>query len=163
MCDCLLDRLKEKQANVHKEIEEKYPAKNNFLKNKHSKDENDQRPSWKGLDNIVERVNYKDADIEIVKPKNKVVNLGCDRVNVNMEKVLSKPPGHPVYRKVHKENVEMSIEEAMVKLRYSNIENKPNGKTKDDIQDNEQISKDMEKVINFNSMKATEMKKQQKG
>ena len=44
-CKEKVNRLKEKQANVHKKIENKYTAKNKYLKNKHSQNENDQRPS----------------------------------------------------------------------------------------------------------------------
>ena len=62
-----------------------------------------------------------------------------------MEKILSNPPGHTVYKKVCRENVEMSMEEAIVKLKYGNF-------------DKENSIVDMCQTINFNTVKATQMK-----
>ena len=90
-----------------------------------------------------------DKDIKEAFPNNKVINLGFDDMNVNMEKILSKPPGTTVYRKIKRQNVEIAIEEGFNKLKYETIEYQ---NTVEDEEYNEDV------VICFNNKRATDMK-----
>ena len=69
----------------------------------------------------MEKVDFKDVHMEEVNQNNKPVNVGYDKMTVNMEKVLSKPPGFNLYRKVTKEDVEISVEESIAKLGFNHV------------------------------------------
>ena len=154
-CKNKIKWLKEKQDAMYRDLENKHLSSNKEKPNVNKKLDND--PLMKRFDHIIEEVNYKDKDMKKVDKNNKVVKINYDRMDVNMEEILSKPPGHTVYRKVSRENVEISAEEAFCKLRYNKVyentvKDVHNGLNSDKIYD-----MDM-KVINFNNMKATEMK-----
>ena len=90
--------------------------------------------------------------------KENFINLGVNRINVNMEKVLSNPPGHSVNRKVFENYIELAYEASMSKLRWKNMEDEYK-KLDDKVSNYVNINySHSEKVINFNNMRASEMK-----
>ena len=56
---------------------------------------------------------------------NNVLNLGAETVDEDMETILTKPPRHTVFRKITKNEIEISTEESLTKMRYDDL-NKQN-------------------------------------
>ena len=122
-CKKKIKGLKQKHDEMYIELERKHLDKNKTQKSETEKkfQNTDEKLSMKSLDVIKEKVSFKDKEMKEVNKTNKVVNLGVDGINVNMEKILSKPPGHTVYRKVSTENMEIAVEESINKLKYKNL------------------------------------------
>ena len=49
---------------------------------------------------------------------NKVLHLGADNIDPQMEEILSKQPGYAVYRKINKKTIEIDYEEATTKMSW---------------------------------------------
>ena len=58
----------------------------------------------------------------------KVLNLAVKDLDLDLKTILSLPPRHTIYRKINKNEVQISIEEAMVKMRYDEINNNSSNK-----------------------------------
>ena len=70
----------------------------------------------KSLDKLIEKVSFKENDLKKEATlNNKPINLGFESTNVNTDEILSYPPGHTVYRKVNKEDIEIAVEESINK------------------------------------------------
>ena len=97
-----------------------------------------------------------DADQTHVDETHDVNEIGRQNaadLNENVEKILSKPPGFTLYKSISEKGMELNIEEGMAKLRMNKIKE---GEVKHQKVKNVNISSSAE--INFQSMKATDMK-----
>ena len=118
----------------------------------------DNKPLDSGLAELVSSVKYKDKDITTEKPDNKPRNLGFANLNENMEKVLQKHPNYSVYKKVTEDMVELSVEECLAKGRWGDLETqKDKDKEVSDTPSNA-IFDPVEMLIDFHSVKATDLK-----
>ena len=102
---------------------------------------------------VIKVVKYKDEDMKASEIDNKPVNLGLAIIDKNVEKVLSKPPKEALYKSVRKIDVELSIEEAFVKLNWNRNNNK-------DLEVNSvvNVDKSLKEKADFCDMRATSMK-----
>ena len=74
------------------------------------------------FENLVNKVKYKDDDMTERSHDSKPVNLGFDGMSKNMERILSNPTNHSVYRKIKEDNIKVSMEECFAKLGWSTLD-----------------------------------------
>ena len=154
-CNEKIPWLLNKQNNLVEDLKRNKPS----MKFKNVQGENISKKDEEEMQEIISKTRYKDIEMEGINEDKKVINLGFENVNSNMENILSKPPGYTVYRKIIKEKVELDYDEAMSKMRWPDV----NSLEENGERDEESTSKDSENTVHknfvtFENKKATDMK-----
>jgi len=93
-----------------------------------------------------------------INEDNKPVNIGVDNIDENIEKILSKPPGHRIYDGIKVNKVEERIEESFAKLRLKKINVDKAVDIVAPVTDVNNVDEESDKLFSLRNMKATDMK-----
>ena len=122
-----------------KELEEKHDQRNH--ETVHKEDHT-----------LVSKVKFKDSDMTNIVYNDKPVNLGVEKLDKNVEKVLCNPPGHAVYKKINEDDIEIAYEESIAKYRWSIVQKNKNKKDHVNPEDNSNEGDQMKSTQEFENV-----------